>query len=81
MQRNLFLGNDFSYASAHGLELTFSRGNRILGNRLVENAICGVWGGYSSDTTIASNLIARNGGMAYGLERGGPAISSSATSF
>ncbi|MCL4179251.1 MAG: right-handed parallel beta-helix repeat-containing protein [Verrucomicrobia bacterium] len=69
--RNLFLGNDFSYASAHGLELTFSRGNRIIGNRLVENAICGIWGGYSSDTLIASNRIEGNGGMAYGLERGG----------
>jgi parallel beta-helix repeat protein len=68
---NLFMGNDFSYAAAHGLELTFSHGNRIIGNRLVENAICGIWGGYSSGTLIASNHIAGNGGMAYGLERGG----------
>jgi parallel beta-helix repeat protein len=68
---NVFIGNDFSYAAAHGLELTFSRGNRILGNRLVENAICGIWGGYSSDTQIVSNRFEGNGGMAYGLERGG----------
>lgn len=69
--RNVLLGNDFSYAPAHGIELTFSEGNVLARNRLVENAICGVWGGYSSDTLIAENLIEGNGGMAYGLERGG----------
>lgn len=69
--RNVLLGNDFSYAPAHGIEITFSEGNVIARNRLVENAICGIWGGYSSDTLIAENLIAGNGGMAYGLERGG----------
>lgn len=69
--RNVLLGNDFSYAPAHGIEITFSEGNVIARNRLVENAICGIWGGYSSDTLIAENFIAGNGGMAYGLERGG----------
>jgi parallel beta-helix repeat protein len=69
--RNLLLGNDFSYAAAHGIEMTFSTGNRFLGNRLVENAICGIWGGYSTETLIAGNQIEGNGGMAYGLERGG----------
>ncbi len=69
--RNVLLGNDFSYAPAHGIEMTFSEGNVFARNRLVENAICGVWGGYSSDSLIAENLIAGNGGMAYGLERGG----------
>jgi parallel beta-helix repeat protein len=68
---NLIVGNDFSYAPAHGIELTFSFGNRILRNRLVENAICGVWGGYSQETLIAENTIEGNGGMGYGLERGG----------
>jgi parallel beta-helix repeat protein len=68
--RNLLIGNDFSYAPAHGIEMTFSEGNRFVRNRLVENAICGVWGGYSSDTLIAENEFAGNGGMAYGLERG-----------
>jgi len=67
---NLLVDNDFSYAPAHGIEMTFSRGNRFLRNRVVENAICGVWGGYSSDTLIAGNHFERNGGMAYGLERG-----------
>lgn len=68
---NLFLGNDLSYAAAHGLEMTFSTGNRILDNRFVQNAICGIWGGFSNDTLIADNVFEANGGMAYGLERGG----------
>ncbi len=69
--RNVLIGNDFSYAAAHGIEMTFSEGNQFINNRLVRNAICGVWGGYSSHTLIAGNEIEGNGGMAYGLERGG----------
>jgi parallel beta-helix repeat protein len=68
---NLLIGNDFSYAPAHGIEMTFSFGNVFWANRLVENAICGIWGGYSQDTLIARNHIEGNGEMAYGLERGG----------
>jgi hypothetical protein len=68
---NLLINNDFSYAPAHGIEMTFSFGNRYIGNRLVGNAICGVWGGYSQDTLIAGNLLEGNGEGAYGLERGG----------
>lgn len=68
---NLFINNDLSYAPAHGLEMTFSFGNTIVGNRFVENAICGVWGGYSQGTRIFDNIFIGNGGMAYGLERGG----------
>lgn len=68
---NIFADNDLSYAAAHGLEMTFSQGNRIIKNRMVSNAICGIWGGYSSDTLIAENTFEDNGGMAYGLERGG----------
>ena len=68
---NLFIHNDFSYAPAHGLEMTFSFGNVVIGNRFVENAICGIWGGFSQDTLIAGNLFDGNGGMPYGLERGG----------
>jgi len=68
---NLLINNDFSYAPAHGIEMTFSFGNIFYGNRLVENAICGVWGGYSQNTLIAKNHIEGNGEMAYGLERGG----------
>ncbi len=68
---NLFIANDLSYAPAHGLEMTFSFGNQIVDNRFVENAICGVWGGYSQETLILDNRFEGNGGMAYGLERGG----------
>ncbi len=68
---NTILANDFSYAAAHGLELTFSFGNRILSNRLRGNAICGLWGGYSRDTLICGNAFERNGDAGYGLERGG----------
>jgi parallel beta-helix repeat protein len=51
--------------------MTFSEGNVFARNRLVENAICGIWGGFSSDSLIAGNRFEGNGGMAYGLERGG----------
>jgi parallel beta-helix repeat protein len=68
---NLLLDNDFSYAAAHGIEMTFSFGNRFIGNRLVENGICGVWGGYSAETVIASNVFAGNGGAGGGGEGGG----------
>ncbi|MBE0537598.1 MAG: right-handed parallel beta-helix repeat-containing protein [Phycisphaerae bacterium] len=68
---NRLIANDFSHCAAHGIEMTFSFGNLFYGNRLVDNAICGVWGGYSQDTTIAFNTFEANGGMAYGLERGG----------
>ncbi|MEE9130479.1 MAG: right-handed parallel beta-helix repeat-containing protein, partial [Phycisphaerales bacterium] len=69
--RNMFIANDCSYAVAHGIELTFSFNNTITQNRLVSNAICGIWGGYSQNTTIAGNVFESNGGMPYGLERGG----------
>jgi len=68
---NLLMKNDFSYAPAHGIEMTFSFGNCFIHNRLVGNAICGVWGGYSQDTLVAGNDMAENGEMGYGLERGG----------
>jgi nitrous oxidase accessory protein NosD len=68
---NLLIKNDFSYAAAHGIEMTFSFGNKFLDNRIVGNAICGVWGGYSQDTLIAGNDFEDNGEMGYGLERGG----------
>ena len=68
---NLLINNDFSFAPAHGIEMTFSFGNRFIGNRMAENAICGVWGGYSQDTLIAGNYFEGNGEMGYALERGG----------
>ena len=68
---NLLVGNDLSYAPAHGIENTFSFGNKYLNNRIVGNAICGVWAGYSRETLIAGNDFEENGEMGYGLERGG----------
>ena len=68
---NVLISNDFSYAAAHGIEMTFSFKNKLISNRLVGNAICGIWGGYSQDTLIAGNVLQDNGEMAYGTERGG----------
>ncbi len=59
--RNILKGNDFSFAAAHGVELTFSFDNWIVGNRLVGNAICGVWAGYSQRTVVLQNDIGMNG--------------------
>lgn len=67
---NEFRANDFSYAPAHGLELTFSKRNIVRANLFIENAICGIWGGYSSHFVIIDNHFENNGGMAYGLENG-----------
>lgn len=63
--------NDFSYAAAHGIETTFSFGFTITENRVIDNAICGIWGGYSQSMVIARNRFADNGKAGYGLERGG----------
>jgi parallel beta-helix repeat protein len=68
---NAIVGNDLSYAPAHGLEMTFSHDQTVTGNRFVQNAICGIWGGYSQNFLIAGNTFEANGDMAYGLERGG----------
>ena len=68
---NDFRGNDFSYAAAHGLEMTFSFGNLVRHNRFAGNAICGIWGGYSQGMLIHDNLFEDNGAAGYGLERGG----------
>lgn len=68
---NLLINNDFSDAVAHGVEITFSFGNQIIGNRMARDAICGVWGGYSQETRIENNDFQACGDMAYGLERGG----------
>lgn len=68
---NLIAENDFSYAAAHGLELTFAGSNRITGNTFTGNAICGIWGGYSQGLLIDDNEFESNGDAGYGLERGG----------
>ncbi|MBL0870161.1 MAG: right-handed parallel beta-helix repeat-containing protein [Phycisphaerales bacterium] len=58
---NLIIENDFSYAAAHGVEITFSFNNRLINNTMVENAICGFWGGYSQQTLLMGNTITHNG--------------------
>ncbi len=69
--KNLIANNDFSYAAAHGIEMTFSFDNHIVGNTLIDNAICGIWAGYSQDTLMAGNNMIGNGQLGYGAERGG----------
>jgi parallel beta-helix repeat protein len=67
---NILVGNDFSFSPAHGIEMTFSEGNVFARNRLIGNAICGIWGGYSSGSLIVENEFDSNGALGYGLERG-----------
>ena len=50
---NTFYANDVSYATANGIEVTFSS-NTIIGNRAWGSEY-GVWGGYSFGTRIAGN--------------------------
>jgi nitrous oxidase accessory protein NosD len=50
---NLFYANDVSYATANGIEATFSR-NTILANRAWGSEY-GVWGGYSFASRITGN--------------------------
>lgn len=67
---NEFVGNILNDAVAHGLELTFGFGNLIQGNTFQGNAICGIWAGFSQDTSILENDFQDNGLAGYGLERG-----------
>lgn len=50
---NLFYANDVSYATANGIEATFSR-NTILANRAWGSEY-GVWGGYSFASRVTGN--------------------------
>lgn len=53
---NLIYGNDFSFAPANGVEITFSR-NVVVHNK-IHGCRYGVWGGYSFDTYLSANWIA-----------------------
>ena len=64
---NLIDGNDVSYATANGVEATFSR-NTITNNRAWGNEY-GVWGGYSFETKIAGNDF-RNNRVGVAIEHG-----------
>src|SRR6266513_2102692 len=50
---NLFYGNDVSYATANGVEITFSK-NRVIANKSWGSEY-GVCGGYSYDSEISGN--------------------------
>jgi parallel beta-helix repeat protein len=52
--RNLLYQNDFSYAVANGIEVTFSNQNILIGNTIT-NCAHGVWGGYSNSSQIVNN--------------------------
>ncbi|MBL8800752.1 MAG: right-handed parallel beta-helix repeat-containing protein [Planctomycetes bacterium] len=67
--RNVLHGNDFSYAAAIGIELTFSFDNLFQSNRLVGGNY-GVWGGYSHNTRVLDNTFAENTLSALAVEHG-----------
>src|SRR6266704_4911087 len=64
---NLFYDNDVSYATANGVEATFSR-NEIIANRAWGSEY-GVWGGYSFETKITGNDF-RNNRTGVAIEHG-----------
>jgi nitrous oxidase accessory protein NosD len=68
---NIIALNDLSDAVAHGVEATFSFRNRVVRNRIDRAAICGVWGGYSRELTVAGNVMRYCGFPGAGRERGG----------
>ncbi len=55
---NLIVGNDFSYASNNGIEITFSS-NEVYNNTL-HGCDYGVWGGYSYKTVLKGNNFKNN---------------------
>jgi parallel beta-helix repeat protein len=55
---NLFYGNDVSFATANGVEATFSR-NRIIANKSWGSEY-GIWAGYSFETAIIGNDFKNN---------------------
>src|SRR4029077_16560954 len=55
---NLIYGNNFSFAAANGIEVTFSR-NTIVDNWIQGNDY-GIWGGYSYETRIVGNTSWEN---------------------
>ncbi|MFO0962460.1 MAG: right-handed parallel beta-helix repeat-containing protein [Phycisphaerales bacterium] len=68
---NLLVGNDFSDAAAHGIEMTFGTGNRFVGNVAERAGICGLWGGYSRASLVRGNRFVECGGPETTGERGG----------
>jgi len=67
--RNLLYRNDFSYAPAIGIEMTFSFENQFVENQL-NGGNYGIWGGYSSDTLVLGNTIEDNKLAGIAIEHG-----------
>ena len=55
---NIIAGNDFSYASNNGIEITFSS-NKVF-NNILHGCDYGIWGGYSYQTVIKGNNFKNN---------------------
>lgn len=55
---NIIAGNDFSYASNNGIEITFSS-NEVYGN-ILHGCDYGIWGGYSYKTVVKGNNFKNN---------------------
>lgn len=68
--RNLIFRNDFSYAVANSVEITFSGDNRVFENELNGSHQHGVWGGYSNDLILLGNEIRDTLGGAVSIEHG-----------
>ncbi|MCC6407643.1 MAG: right-handed parallel beta-helix repeat-containing protein [Planctomycetes bacterium] len=66
---NVLWRNDFSWAPAIGIEMTFSFDNEYVGNALVGSNY-GIWGGYSSRTRVVANEIAENTLAGIAVEHG-----------
>jgi len=55
---NYIYKNDFSYAPTNGVEVTFSKNNII--ENIIKECDNGIWGGYSWQTSIVSNVFYKN---------------------
>lgn len=66
---NFLAGNDFSYAAAIGIEMTFSARNAFAYNRLVGSNY-GIWGGYSGGSLVRGNTIEDNTIAGIAVEHG-----------
>ena len=64
---NIIVGNDFSYASNNGIEITFSS-NQVY-NNILHSCDYGVWGGYSYKTVLKGNNF-KNNNFGIAIEHG-----------
>jgi len=67
--RNLLYNNDFSYAAAIGIELTFSFDN-VFARNVLAGCSYGIWGGYSSRSQARGNQLVDNAQAGLAVEHG-----------